>query len=81
MTAVQRSPIEVAGDVQWVLGYLAGVVFLSRADLLSDFDPNMVVSWMNKYCAERPLDPIAVAVRTLAVELAKRHGVNIEITQ
>lgn len=80
-TADRGNPYQVTADTEWVLGYVAGVGFLSGSDPLSGLDFGAVTSWVSNYCAARPLDLVFDAATALAIELSKRHGVIIQRTQ
>jgi hypothetical protein len=80
-TADRANRNQASADTEWVLGYVAGVGFLSGSDPLSGLDFGAVTSWVNNYCAARPLDLIFDAATALAIELSKRHGVIIQRTQ
>jgi hypothetical protein len=62
-------------ELQWVLGYLtASEQFLGEMRLdptggLSHTDANAVAAWLDKYCRENPLRPIAFASSNLVLEL------------
>jgi hypothetical protein len=77
-TADRNNRNQVITDTQWVLGYVAGMGFLSGKDLLSGLDYGAVVSWVNNYCEAHPLEQVADAAIALGIELARRHGVIIE---
>lgn len=80
-TANRSYPNQAKADAEWVLGYVAGIGSLSGVDPLNGLDYGAVVSWVNNYCAGRPLDHIVDAAVALAIELLKRHGVKLRIIQ
>jgi hypothetical protein len=53
----------------WLYGFMSGA---SRGTGLQKTDSEGIAAWMNKYCAEHPLDTIVVGAYKLVVELTPR---------
>jgi hypothetical protein len=56
----------------WAVGFLSGLVVAENNNSLATIDYSAVVAWITNYCAQNPLDPIAIAVHALFLELAAR---------
>jgi hypothetical protein len=51
-------------DTQWLLGFLSGIGFLGKAeglDPLNGVDAQAVLAWIDNWCHNHPLSPIADA--------------------
>jgi hypothetical protein len=71
--------------VQWVLGYISSAnTFAPRTyltpneqekvpDVLRGLDANAIITWMDNYCREHPLDQISTAASDLMMELLVRN--------
>ena len=61
---------------QWVLGFLSAFNFYGNGsgNITNGIDNNGVFAWIDKYCAEHPLDTITRAMVALVSELSKRAG-------
>ena len=72
-TQLRKTPRDFYPLAAWVLGYLSGVATSTNVDLLRNTDSSAVTAWVDKYCAEHPLDTIYKAAEVLASELATRR--------
>jgi hypothetical protein len=52
----------------WLTGFVSGAGYATPYDMRRS-DRDGLMSWVDKYCAERPLDPLASAAIALAKEL------------
>jgi hypothetical protein len=59
-------------DNAWLTGYLSGVAVARNIDFLRGVDENIIMSWMDNYCSNHPLDLIGYAADALSIELKKR---------
>lgn len=62
----------------WVLGFVTGANFYGSGDGKTGADTNStgMLAWVDRYCAENPLDDIVEASVKLVIELKKRRTEN-----
>jgi hypothetical protein len=53
----------------WIAGYLSGVAYESENNVFVSIDAESIYLWTDKYCAENPLNEVAVAAYNLFLEL------------
>lgn len=61
---------------KWALGFESGLNLArsaARGDVLRGADTEGVLSWVDQFCREHPLDTLSVAVVDLDRELTLRH--------
>ena len=59
----------------WVLGYLSATnasVQEFTSDITATTDPEGLKAWIDNYCTQRPLDPLAKATGALVIELVSQ---------
>lgn len=56
----------------WLVGYLSGIAYQSRIDLLRGADSLALTHWVDGYCREAPLDTLMEAANALRKELARK---------
>lgn len=73
--AYTRAPAAERSWAQaWLWGFVSGVnqARSERGPRLADTDTDGIVSWVDKFCAENPLNTFTNAAITLVTELEKR---------
>jgi len=60
-------------NVQWLLGWVSAAGYYEEAlnEPLRKTDGPALIAWVDNYCREHPLDPIALAATKLVATLAK----------
>ena len=64
-------------EAQWILGYLTAdsyYRYLAEWPEAEAPDAVAIVTWMDNYCSENPLDLVRDAVRELVAELTRRKA-------
>lgn len=59
----------------WVLGVISGAALYWDVPLAKT-DPDGIISWVNHYCAEHPLDELVTATQNLVTELGIRGAID-----
>jgi hypothetical protein len=72
-TAARKTSRDYFPMAAWVLGYLAGIASSTGEDLMRGIDSAAVDAWVDKYCAEHPLNKVSDAANVLADELIARQ--------
>ena len=67
-----RSSLASAWAEFWLLGYLSRASFQHQGDILGGTDSQGLFAWVDKYCAENPLDLVVDAADQLEAELAAK---------
>ena len=62
-------------DVQWLLGFVSAYNFYESAkgDETNGPDNQGLISWVDNYCAQHPLEQISTAAIELVTELTNRN--------
>ena len=63
------------GEAEWVVGYVSGVNAADhgRGDILGDVGSDLVVTWLDKFCAANPGATLGVAAQALVEDLRARR--------
>jgi hypothetical protein len=75
-TAQRKDPstggqLGAASLLIWVEGFISGSAWTQQAlnIQLKDTDPDAIAAWMDKYCADHPLDELVQGAASLVIEL------------
>lgn len=60
------------GDFHWLAGFLSGLNLANGGDITGTVDMLAAVAYVDKFCAENPLDEVGLAASFLAKELYER---------
>ena len=56
----------------WLVGFMGGMAYGREINFIEGTKPEQMLLWMDKYCADNPLDSVALGSHKLAAELSKR---------
>lgn len=56
----------------WVVGYLSGIAFQSKSDMLNGSDAPSIFMWVDNYCRSNPLEKLSSGTWELSQELKRR---------
>lgn len=69
------------GQQAWVMGAISEANLLlfqtSNVDILTGIDGNAIISWINNYCTQHPLEKLQAGIEDLIAELRRRAGARL----
>ena len=66
--------VDTTSDKRWFLGFVSGLAVGSDKDFLRLTDTESIYLWVDRYCAQQPLDSLSVAGIQLKRALTKRNS-------
>jgi hypothetical protein len=64
---------EVYQYITWMSGFMSHASSVNGVDYFKNSDTESVQLWLENYCRAHPLEPFAIAVAQLMVELSKKQ--------
>jgi len=65
---------EAANDQMWLEGYLSGMVYVTKKDVLNLSASEALMLWVDQYCKAHQLDYLNEAGNALFLNLKKQKG-------
>lgn len=66
-----KEPNAKNSRLNWVLGYLSGLNFMTREEVLERADSAGIEGAINKYCLENPLEDVVEAANNVFAQLKR----------